>query len=588
MHLQHKFIERLLSGKNIRYILTLIIFLSLVILSGQIFSQERFFGGETNIKPFTLHGSAHVSGQFYNTNGIRNRRAPALGEGGIDLNFSVFGIRSGINLLYSSDNPKLRQNMNKFSFSGQWKFISLSVGTVSPTFSKYSLSGATITGGDIIINPGIFYLEITGGRSKRAVKPDSGLGFRGAAYAQQMYAAKIGLGNQDGSHFFLSAIYAKDDTNSIKNTNSIKPQANISLTPDLEIRLFNNRFALKGQVTVSAFTEDLRSKKIDVSNSGVPSFLTNIFTPQVSSRINYAGDLGVSLNLTNMSLQFGYIRIQPGFHSLGISDIRNDQQKYNAQTQFRIFNNKLNIGCNYSRSEDNLLGDRISTQQTSNYGINVNARITKRFNINSSYTLLVNDVNPTTVYSDTASTVIKSSQNAQTIMLQPTLSFQTGTEMHNISLTGTYISLSNHISGISGISNQNFDSKTYTSSLAYSLSFRSGLAINLVGNYLKSDAGNTSTSNTGGNLGVTYAFFNRKITSNFNFGLHRNFTERTTGGINVSTKMRQIIFNLNFSYRLTHSDNLTLSARRLDNSTIEGGGYSFIENEARLIFQHSF
>ncbi len=571
-----------------------ILFFCFILFTCDVFSQGKFFGGETNIRPFTLHGSAHISGQLYNANGIANRRAPALGEGGLNLNFSVFGIKSGFNILYSSDNSRLRQSMNKFSFNGKWKFIDLSVGTVSPSLSKFSLSGATITGGDIIINPGIFYLEVAGGRSKRAVEPDTSLGFRNAAYAQQMYAAKIGLGSRGGSHFFLSALYAKDDTTSLKFSGSVKPRANLSLTPDFEVKLFGNRVNLKGQITVSAFTDDLKSKKLDVSNAGIPSFLTSIYTPQVSSRVNYAGEFAAGLNLQDMNLLLGYTRIQPGFHSLGVSQLRDDQQKYKAKTQFRILNNRLTVGGNYSHSEDNLLGDRVATQQTSNYGVNFAARITNRLNLNTSYTLLVNNVNPNTNYSDSAATVLKRSQNTQSILVQPTFSFQSGTEMHSISLTASYLTMKNDIAGISGLSAQNFNSKTLTSSISYSLSFRSGLTVTVIGNYLKNNAGSTKSSNIGGNAGLTYSFFKRKLTANLSLGLNNNSTERTggsglpTGQAGVLTKMRQIIFNLNSSYRLTRANNITFSARRLTNSALEGSGYSFTENEARLVFQHSF
>lgn len=571
-----------------KHIVFLLVIISLLFYH-QVIAQTSPILKGSNIRPFTIGGNASISSQFYNANGIKNRQPSLLGEGTVNVNFSLFGISSGFNLLYSSDNSKLRQSMNKISFSGRWKSIQLSVGTVSPSMSKFGLNGASITGGDLVINPGIFYFEITGGQSKRAVQPDTTSGYRGASYKQMMFAAKIGLGNKGSTHFFISALYAKDDTNSLSNKpDKIKPQENITITPDFEIKLFNNHFHLRGEATVSAYTEDLHSSKLNISKVKIPSFITKIFQPRVSSRINYAANLETGLNFESVDFLLEYTRIQPGFYSLGTSQLRDDQQNFKINTQFRILNNRVMIGGNMSLAKNNLLGDRIVTQRTSNYGLNVNARISNKLNLNSSYTLMVNDVSPNSNFQDTLKNVIlKRTQKAQTFLIQPTLIIQTGNIVNSISFSGSFLSIGNNI-GNNSNTNQNFNSKTFTSNLSYSISSPSGLTFTLSGNFMSTKSNNTKNLNLGGNAAITYAFFNRKFPTSLNFGINNNSTKQENGSTNSQTKLRQVTLNLNMSYRLSKNNSFSFSARLLDNSSIQGTGYSFIESQARFSFSHRF
>jgi hypothetical protein len=246
----------------------------------------------SDIRPFTASGSIGIKANGYTANGIENRRAPASLQTNANLNFSVFGLSSGLNLLYSTDQSGLRQNMNNLSFNASWEWVRVQAGSVSPSFSTYGLSGATIRGGYITATPGNWLIEVSGGQSRRKVEFQVEEGFRDPSYERWTAAGKVGYGGENNSHFYLSSHYSVDkvsNLNSDNNSLEITPKENLTLTPDAQISLFEGVFTLSSQVTVSAYTRDLNSAVLPIESAGIPSFVSDVFRPRTSSRVNYAG-----------------------------------------------------------------------------------------------------------------------------------------------------------------------------------------------------------------------------------------------------------------------------------------------------------
>lgn len=123
----------------------------------------------SNLEPFSIDGSIGFEAKAYRASGIENRRAPGLAQGTASIDISSFGFSTAINLLYSTDQSELRQNMNQIGFDASWQWLRLRAGDINPEFSKYGLRGVTIRGGHLRLNPGNFLFELTGGRSQRAV-----------------------------------------------------------------------------------------------------------------------------------------------------------------------------------------------------------------------------------------------------------------------------------------------------------------------------------------------------------------------------------------------------------------------------------
>jgi len=547
----------------------------------------------SDIRPFTINGSVGFISEGYAVNGIEARRPAATAQVFANTSFSIFGFRSGLNLRYSTESSKLRQSMNQFNFHGTWKWITLSAGTVSPSFSRFGLSGTTIDGGLLELNPGKWIFSFTGGRSNRAVQPSAKSGFRQAAYEQWLYAGKVGYGKSGGPHFHLSVMYASDDTTSLDNPVNVKPAQNLNITPDFGIALFHNVLKIQGLATISAFTRDLKAPTVPTDNTPIPAFATSIFTPHIGSRVDYATDLSGDLNLDVFRMKVNYQRIQPGFASLGISRIRSDQEQIRVQPQAFLLNRKLRVGLKLAQTRDNLLQNRISTQLRRQAGVNIQSQLSKMLLLNTTYSYMINHTKPEN--DSPEAQALEQKQMSNSIMVQPTYTLLVGQTAHSISLAGSYETLTNKYPGSSSSSGQSNNFTNINTTLNYSVSLPSGLMLNASGNYLISDAGATKTSNVGLNFGTGYSFFEQKLMVNLNIGLSQNNIDRKqlgqsadTTAASTSVVAQQGNVNLSATYRLPNSDNIRLTIRNNNNNQVKGQGNSFQELQARLQYQHQF
>ena len=548
----------------------------------------------SDIRPFTASGSIGIKLNGYNASGIENRRAPASLQTNANLNFSLFGLSSGLNLLYSTDQTGLRQNMNNLSFNASWKWVTVQAGSVSPSFSDYGLSGTTIRGGYITATPGNWLVEVSGGQARRKIEFQTGDGFRDPAYERWTAATKFGYGNKNNSHFYLSTHYSIDKVSDLNNngTNNIEvtPEENLTLTPDAQIALFEGKFTVSSQVTFSAYTRDLNSAALPIGSAGIPSFVGEIFKPRTSSRLNYAGQAGANLNLDNFGLQVGYERIQPGFRSLGVGRMRDDQEEILIAPSARFLDNRLSLQGSLTLGRDNLLGTRLQTRRNTGVGTNAQYQLTDMIMLSANYNLMVNDFSSSAAADSLQQAGLGQMQVSHTFMLQPNFTVRQGDLMHNFGVSGSYFKMNNEFKGSTNIQN-NFSSDTYSGSLNYSLTFPSGFSVNAMGNYLVYNSARTDNQTVGANAGASYAFLENKLSMNLNLGFNQNTNEINRSGQNLGSntfKTQQLMVNLSSNYRIYEKGSLSLNLRSRTNNALEGAGTKYTELEGTINFQHRF
>ncbi|WP_234567713.1 hypothetical protein [Rhodohalobacter sp. 614A] len=580
------------TGNPIRLFLAILLFLAVSGITLKVDSanaQRSSFWDDTDLVPFKKGGSVGLTASAYTANGIENRRAPGVLQTFANMNFSVLGLRSGLNINYSTDETGLRQNMNKLSYSANWKWLTFQAGDVNTRLSDYGLNGTTIRGGYIRAEPGSYIFEFVAGRSRRVVRPSFDTGFREPSFEQWAYGGKVGVGSTSGSFLHVSAFYARDNVASLEgDVIEIKPQENLSITPDFKVDFFGGRFSVESQVTVSAFTRDLKSSSLSSSDLDLPYFVTSIYQPRVSTRLNYAGHAAASFQSNPFDLMVGYERIQPGFISLGRGKIRNDQERINFSPTLRVFNNRLSIQSDVSFSRDNLLGTRLQTQSNTNVVTSMQMIFSESFNLATSYNLLLNDVD-SEVIEGIEQSEGGQSQTSHNIMLQPNFIIMGEDFVHNISVAGGYLSVESNISGSSEMDRMSYLSESYTGVLTYAITFPTGFTINSSGNYLTnfSDAG--EIQNVGINLGSSYALFDRELTISVNVGINQNRFEREIPSAPTMTnKLQQLTGSINTSYRLTDKDTFNLTIRSRNNRVMDGSGNEFTELEGSFRYQHTF
>ncbi len=573
--------------------------------------------GETDIRVLTVSGSISTETHGYTTTRDVSRRAPLGNVTTANTNFSVLGFRSGLSLRYSTDDSRLRQSMNQIAFSGSWRWLSLAAGDVSPSWSRYSLSGTRIRGGQLQLTPGRLILELTGGRAERAIGPREDEPVRRLSYERMLYGGRIGLGQTGGSFFMLSGFYARDDKESITlpdgfegtgedsgeprdpsaggrvgqtPRNFTPPAENLLVSPAFQVSLFGRAFELGGQGSVSALTRDLRSDAIDAGEAGIPEFVTDLMEVRTSTRLGYAGSAHAGLNVDPVALRLEYERIQPGFQSLGVRSLRDDRQRYSANLGLQLFGRRLQVDNSVGLDQDNLLGQRVQTQQGLDYAVNVTGRVSERFSVSGGYGLNTSETSPTDAEVVTGS----SEYTSQTVRFQPMMTLSGANRTQSLTLATFYQTFES----VSRFEDQQRRTAGHTLNgmMSYSVTMFGGFRVNASLNALTGEAGGSEIRNYGLNAGTGYTFLEGRLSTNLTLGASRNEVNRpgaggpddANGGVLIQNVSWQMNGNARASYRLFDAASLQLTMRANNNMIGQGTGTGFSEFESRLSFSYRF
>ncbi|MDX1640905.1 MAG: hypothetical protein R3220_04375 [Balneolaceae bacterium] len=556
--------------------------------SADVYSQDTI--GETDIEPYTYSGSVGFQSHAYTTSRDINRKQPLGALFTANADFSILGFSSGVDIRYSTDDNKLRQSLNKFGFYGSWRWITLSAGDLNPDYANFGIRGTTIRGAELNLTPGIVFIDLGFGRLNRAVYDFGSESPRRPAYERWIYAGKIGVGHQEKSYFSLSAFYGKDQMDSIPDTASVAygpdllapPAENVGVTPKFQVSLFEEAFKIGAETTVSAYTRDQTSPELSADEAGVPSFLTNIYTPRNSTRLSYAGIAHTELNFDVFEMRAQYERILPGYESMGIRQLRDDQHTITVSPAFQFFDQRWSLDGTFSLSEDNLLGNRLSTQTRQNMNLKTMVRVSETVNMGGGYTRFESFTE-----SESSGAEGRHSQVSQVFQFFPSFTIIDGSTTHNFSVTGIYQDMTVEYPATDGA--QEVDkSNTKTGAASYSLAMPSGLSVNGSANVVLGDApGNTFTT-IGGSAGAGYALFERKLNLNFTVNVTQNEFERSFGDMQMTNKNLQINGNFVATYSITSLNSLQLNIRSQNNTVMQGDGQAFSEMEARVRFQQRF
>lgn len=567
-----------------------IVYLFIVLL---IFAQHPISAqdtiGETDIEPYTFSGNIGLQTHAYTTSREFNRREPLGALFTANAEYSILGFSSGLDIRYSTDTNEFRQNMNRIQFNGSWRWISLSAGDVMPAYSEYGLRGTQLRGGEVRLSPGPVYLNVTAGQLNKAIqRPDGGLA-RQVAFERWLYAFAFGAGDKNKSNFDISGFYGKDKQNSLPDSvravlpgTKLLPAENIGLTPKFQLSFFDEAFKLGAETTVSAYTRDINSSKISTQDTEVPEFLINLFQPRNSTRVTYAGIAHTGLSLDQFSMRAEFERIMPGFESMGLRQLRDDQQTLSIHPSFNLIDGRLTIDGTFMISEDNLLGNRLSTQNRQNISVNTNARLTDNFSVGGGYSRFL-----AYAESDESESVRDHEQVSQIYQLFPSLSFMNGGISHSITLTGVYQGIDVQFPVQNGT--ELSESYTITGALSYSMALPGGLSFNNSLNYVTGESPGSIFSTAGASLGAGYAFLEGKMNVNLTLnGSFNTFENVSTGTVTGKSENAQLNGNFITTYRLSSGTSFQLNIRSQNNSIVTGAGDGFSELEGRFKFQQRF
>ena len=289
----------------------------------------------------------------------------------------IHGIPIAADIFMSSEESAQRQNMNRIYISSapssgsednsilSW-ISSVGIGTTTQYFTPFTLNGATISGFNIELEPGAFYLVAAGGRTNRAIEPK---GDDPGTYKRDIYAIMTGVGSPSGSHLHLCFLHGLDKNGSISedSTFRVTPSENWVGSLNLGSVLLDGRLCLEGEVAGSMFTRDVRSPGIE--SDMIPHWLLEYSGANISSAFGWALDLSSSFRFSDNVIRTSFKRIGPGFQSMGAPFLRNDEIVFEARADRYFLGRQLFTGLWYRRNNDNLLSTKSFTNTGNAIGI---------------------------------------------------------------------------------------------------------------------------------------------------------------------------------------------------------------------------
>ncbi len=327
--------------------------------------------------PVQFTGSARMYGEYgWVTGDSLVEPRPEL-RFNINPVLSLFGFPVGLDMLLSTHENPIRQQLDKYRLflkPKQWlesqadlsglalSFKSLELGSCNPSWTPYTLAGAPVLGGAVELTPWYLYATAAAGRSQRRVPvSDSTAG----TYARMLYSGRFGFGKKEGTHFYLTALYAGDDTtppagNWRPNPNDttdtyevVRPQENYVMGAEFNLDLAKGAFRLESEVAGSELTRD---KRLPVEGwDWMPGWAASTLKPRMSSSFDYAFKVKPSLNVLETKVHGKIEFVGPGYQSLGAPGLRNDNMAIGAGIERSFLDNAVSVSAAYTSERDNLL-----------------------------------------------------------------------------------------------------------------------------------------------------------------------------------------------------------------------------------------
>ncbi len=379
--------------------------------------------GSSTAKPFSFTGELGAFGELYSISGQERRRPPSTGRIFLRSTLTAWGSASAsFNFMLSNEGSSARQNINQLDFNPRWRWGEAHLGDFSEELSPLTMSGINVRGGGVLLSPGKWRLALISGVTSRAVATDDA----GRAYERSITGVKIGYGRSDGSSFDLNVLNARDRLNSIadvppdtnetdstlndfeQNPLVVTPQENLVVSAATNLVFLQRKLKWRSEVGASAITRDRRSSELD--HSGVPEFLTNLFTPRKSSGADFAYTSDMNLDLKKLSFSAGFHYIGPGYVSLGLASLISDKQEITAGTIWRFTGGQARLDGAVQR--DNLINQKNYTTDRTRLNSAVSFRLHSNWNatVGATFIGMANNAPTDTTRLDYSSWILRTGQ----------------------------------------------------------------------------------------------------------------------------------------------------------------------------------
>lgn len=518
------------------------------------------------------------------------------------INVDIEGAPFNVNLYFDTKEMELKQNINslglfldpeklkdKIGLGGSRRkieaenplskffsfFDTFGLGDTYPYYTSSTVNGAKMTGADIAINPGMFYLGISGLNNLDAVP--------GSTFSRKMFAGRIGVGAKDKSRFHIILMKAWDNPNSLNVntlTSPITPMENYVSGIDAAWKLYKDQITIGIAANGSTLKRDLNApdltdEQLEELKEELPSIVPkelflNIVDPNMSTQYGYMGEvnLGFVSNDFGTNFEASFKRIEPGYVSLAAPNVRSDIQSLNFKISNPFFKKRVQASVMFQIEENNLMALNTSTSKSKKFGFNLKVNF-------PGYPYLIADYRPNSV-SNTSSA---SALSADSILFQNNsdiLSIISGMNLTSKSFSNSLnLVLTNYSSSSNNDSN---DYSMLNLILSNSLSFiQFPLTITSSAGYTKNKFFLTSSNSLLFDLSAAYTFLEKwNNTLGISYFTEQNSNTRYSVNFNSSYPVGKFL-SIVVDVIKDHYSEKTFQYGDRDNLTIRAGITSFIK-----------
>lgn len=325
----------------------------------------------------SANGGISFTQTAYHSNRLLPSRKPYsyLLTGNVNLKILGF-IDAPFTFLYSNlGNQYTQPTFNQTSLHPKYKWVQLHLGTVSGSWSPYTLNGHVMSGGIAELTPGKWNISALYGRFVKATQPSGMIENSTAKTAYQRNGMGMKLGyNSNNKNISANLFYAKDQISSILPDSFFTPSPMENLSGSLQSSFpLLKKLQLKGDLGMSLLNQDLRVNGTGLRLSHAAAALYNAYKLQADWAVKKS------------TLTMGWERIDPNYRTLGAYYFNNNLENITIGAQGQLFKGALRLQGSLGKQKDNLDGKSLANMKRTVGNGSAILQLSKKATANLSY-----------------------------------------------------------------------------------------------------------------------------------------------------------------------------------------------------------
>ena len=537
-------------------------------------------------KPVKVSGGFSANTSLYQAWGMDSRQDPFFWQLVANMNFNFYGVVDmPFSAYFAKENVRYQQpSFNIVGISPHYRSITLHLGYRNMTFSPYSLAGLTFLGAGVEYQPKDSWIKASAmyGRFFEAVAANDTITnrFRDPSYERWGGGFSV-TASAKKNEVTLIVFKASDEPGSIPEPPAdygISPAENLVCGISAKAQLVPQIF-VSADVTLSAYTADVRMQEKDFKEYTYINNLGRLFTPRYSSSLHKAWETAVNYAGSTFQASICYKRIDPGYVSLGSTFIENDLEDVLLNLSKSFARNKLTLSGNVGQQRNNLDGSKQTENKRVIGSVTAAWSVCSALNLNANYSNFTSNTQPTLINFTDSVKYFQINENSSL-----NIKYTKGSEQirHNISLL---LALQKATSlNRSATQRLETNNNMVNSCLSYQIGFpqkRVTASFALQNSVFKTDV--VTTRNYGPNMALNKELFDNKLKLTWSYGI--NLVQIVGESKNSSTQI--IRFNSDFQVGKHQSFHLQTSFMRRKDAD-KTGSLAPRELQAGLSYQFNF